>query len=227
MGNGVKRCQNGDCQSDIFVISSRNKPLHYSHGRYPYRRILCLSLCRSKQTLELCRDQYQQPTRHLGGNGLKRNRRQIQLLREDSCVIKVSAIHAKYANIFEKQTTKLLSWRIYISIDFMVTTPLTSRTTGRPRRHLKKKKMAIIISDSDSHVGSATVTDHRLVINHCTGMCVSTQFLLCGHNIHSVCTVWSCLQCGFPGPLVLLGIFYDLVAIRGWLDLIFCQSWTV
>ena len=64
-------------------------------------------------------------------------------LREDSCVIKVSAIHAKYADILEKETTKLLSWRIYISINFMVTTSLTSRTTGRPKRHLEKKKMAI------------------------------------------------------------------------------------
>ena len=36
------------------------------------------------------------------GNGLKRNRRQLQLLREDSCVIKVYAIYAKYADIFEK-----------------------------------------------------------------------------------------------------------------------------
>ena len=76
----------------------------------------------------------------LGGNGLKQNRRQLQLLREDSCVIQVSAIHAKYADIFEKETTKLLSWTIYISLDFMVTTPPTSRTTGRLRRHLKKKK---------------------------------------------------------------------------------------
>ena len=38
-----------------------------------------------------------------------------------------------YADIFEKQSTKLLSWRIYISIDFMVTMPFTSLTTGRPR----------------------------------------------------------------------------------------------
>ena len=79
----------------------------------------------------------------LGGNGLERNRRQLQLLREDSCVIKDSAFRAKYADVFEKQTTKLLSWRIYISIDFMFTMPLTSRTTGRPKRHLKKKKMTI------------------------------------------------------------------------------------
>ena len=42
--------------------------------------------------------------------------------------------------IFEKQTTKLLSWTIYISIDFMVSTPLTLRTPGRPNRHLKKKR---------------------------------------------------------------------------------------
>ena len=38
----------------------------------------------------------------------------------------------KYADIFEKETTKLVSWTIYISIDFMVTKPLLSRTTGRP-----------------------------------------------------------------------------------------------
>ena len=52
----------------------------------------------------------------------------LQLLREDSCVIKVSAIY-----IFEKQTTKLLSWRIYILVDFMVSTPLLAGTTGRPK----------------------------------------------------------------------------------------------
>ena len=49
------------------------------------------------------------------------------------------SIYEKYGHIFEKQTTKLLSWRIYISIDFMVTTPLLSRNTVRPKRHLKKK----------------------------------------------------------------------------------------
>ena len=61
----------------------------------------------------------------------------------DSCVIKVLAIHHNYADIFEKETTKLLSWRIYISIDFMVTTTLLSRTTGRPKRHLKKWRLVI------------------------------------------------------------------------------------
>ena len=36
-------------------------------------------------------------------------------------------------DLFEKQTPTLLSWLIYISIDFMVrpSTPYTSRTTGR------------------------------------------------------------------------------------------------
>ena len=41
---------------DIFVISSRDKPLHCSHGRYAHRWNWCLSLRRSKQTLELYRD---------------------------------------------------------------------------------------------------------------------------------------------------------------------------
>ena len=63
------------CRCNIFVISSRNKPLHCSHGRYAYRLIWCLSLRRSKQTLKLFRYQYRQPTHHLGGNRLKRNRR--------------------------------------------------------------------------------------------------------------------------------------------------------
>ena len=46
------------------------------------------------------------------------------------------SLYAKY-QIFEKQSTKLLSWKIYILIDFMLTTWLTLRTTGRPKRHLK------------------------------------------------------------------------------------------
>ena len=38
----------------------------------------------------------------------------LQLLREDPCVIKDSAFRAKYADIFEKQTTILSwTWRIY------------------------------------------------------------------------------------------------------------------
>ena len=45
----------------------------------------------------------------------------------------------KIGDIFEKEPTKLLSWRIYISIDFMVNTPLLSWTTGRPKRHPKRK----------------------------------------------------------------------------------------
>ena len=72
----------------------------------------------------------------------------LQLLCEDSCVIKVSAIYAKYADIFKKQTTKLLSWRIYISIDFMVTTLLFSWTTGRPKRHLKKWRLISLVISS-------------------------------------------------------------------------------
>ena len=49
------------------------------------------------------------------------------LLREDQSVNK--KFHhftlRKYADIFEKQSTKLLSWTIYIAIDFMLTTPFT------------------------------------------------------------------------------------------------------
>ena len=51
--------------------------------------------------------------------------------------------YAKYADVFEKQTTKLLSWTIYISIDFMVSTPLLSRTTDRPKRQLTKWRLMI------------------------------------------------------------------------------------
>ena len=46
---------------------------------------------RKKQTLELYRDQIPTAPGRLGGNGLKRNHRQLQLLRKDSCVIKVLA----------------------------------------------------------------------------------------------------------------------------------------
>ena len=55
-----------------------------------------------KKTRTLSRPNTDVPGR-LGGNGFKRNRRQLQLLRQDSCVTKVSAIHAKYADIFEKE----------------------------------------------------------------------------------------------------------------------------
>ena len=33
----------------------------------------------------------------------------------------ITSLNAKYADIFEKLTSKLLSWKTYISIDFMVT----------------------------------------------------------------------------------------------------------
>ena len=132
------------CRCDIFVISSRYKPIHSCHGRYADRLIWCLSLCRSNQTLELYRDQYWDTTRHLGGNGAKGNRR-LQLIRADWRVINtlITSLYAKYADIFEKLTAKLLSWRIYILIDFMLTTPLLSRTTGKPKRHLKKWRVMI------------------------------------------------------------------------------------
>ena len=65
----------------------------------------------------------------LGGNGLKRNRRQLQLLRKDPCVIKDSAFRAKYADIFEKQTTILSwTWKIYgiqyVKVDIRTNKPL-------------------------------------------------------------------------------------------------------
>ena len=63
------------------------------------------------------------------GNGLQRNRRQLQLLRKDSCVIKDSAFRAKYADIFEKQTSILSwTWRIYgiqyVKVDIRTNKPL-------------------------------------------------------------------------------------------------------
>ena len=53
----------------------------------------------------------------------------LQLLREDPCVIKDSAFRAKYADIFEKQTTFLLwTWRIYgiqyVKVDIRTNKPL-------------------------------------------------------------------------------------------------------
>ena len=59
----------------------------------------------------------------------------IPACRSTCCLI---SLYAKYDHIFEKGTSKLLSWRIYVLINFMVTMPLTLRTTGRPKRHLKK-----------------------------------------------------------------------------------------
>ena len=64
----------------------QNKPLHSSHGRYAYLLIWCLSLRRSKtkNPRTLSRPNTDAPVR-LGGNGLERNRRQLQLLRKDPC----------------------------------------------------------------------------------------------------------------------------------------------
>ena len=72
----------------------------------------------------------------LGGNGLERNRRQLQLLREDSCVIKDSAFRAKYADIFEKQTTILSwTWRIYgiqyVKVDIRTNKPVNAHIRFR------------------------------------------------------------------------------------------------
>ena len=47
--------------------------------------------------------------RHLCGNGVKRNRR-LQL----SLLSLITSLYAKYPDIFGKETTKLLSWMIYI-----------------------------------------------------------------------------------------------------------------
>ena len=98
------------CRCDIFVMSSR-----YTN---PYTALMAdmhidgfdaYHYAARKNTRTLSRPNTDAPGR-LGGNGLKRNRRQLQLLRKDSCVIKDSAFRAKYADIFKKQTTKLLSW---------------------------------------------------------------------------------------------------------------------
>ena len=53
----------------------------------------------------------------------------LQLLRKDPCVIKDSAFRAKYADIFEKQTTFLSwTWRIYgiqyVKVDIRTNKPL-------------------------------------------------------------------------------------------------------
>ena len=106
-------------QCDIFIMSLRNKPLHCSHGRYAYRLISCLSLRRLKEpnTKTLSRPNTDVPGR-LCGNGLKINCR-LQLLFEDSCVIKVSAIHAITPIYLRKKplncyhggyTYRLVSW---------------------------------------------------------------------------------------------------------------------
>ena len=57
-----------------------------------------------------------------------------------SIIRSITSLYLKYADIFEKQTPKLLPWKIYISIYFMVTKPFTSCTTGRPKRHLKPNR---------------------------------------------------------------------------------------
>ena len=53
----------------------------------------------------------------------------LQLLREDSCVIKDSAFRAKYADVFEKQTTILSwTWKIYgiqyVKVDIRTNKPV-------------------------------------------------------------------------------------------------------
>ena len=115
------------------MISSRNKPLHRYHGPYTFRLIWSLLLRRWNETLELYRDR---PARHLTGNGSETGCKNQQLL---PLVYAWMLAWTKYADIFEKETTKLLLWRIYISINFMLTTPLTLRRTGKPKQHLKKK----------------------------------------------------------------------------------------
>ena len=91
---------------------------------------LMLSLRRSEQTLKLYRDQI--PTAHSPPRwervGMKPPAR-LQLLRKDPCVIKDSAFRAKYADIFEKQTTFLSwTWRIYgiqyVKVDIRTNKPL-------------------------------------------------------------------------------------------------------
>ena len=68
----------------------------------------------------------------LGWNGLERNLRQgYNLYAKTAALTCPISLYAHYADIFEKGTTKLLSWRIYISIDFMLTTPILSRTIGQ------------------------------------------------------------------------------------------------
>ena len=83
------------------------------------------------------------PTRHLCGNVVKMKLPVTTFtfyakMRAKTCSL--ISLYAKYAYIFEKETTKMLSWRIYIWIDFMLPTPLTSRTTGSPERHLEETK---------------------------------------------------------------------------------------
>ena len=91
-------------------MSSPQKNLHCSHGRYGDRLIWCLSLRRSEQTLKLYRDQYRRarpPQWERVGTKLPAATTFTRwLLRSQS--------YAKYADIFEKQTTILSwTWRIY------------------------------------------------------------------------------------------------------------------
>ena len=106
-------------------------------------------------TRTLSRSNTDEPGR-LGGNGLERNHRQLQLLREDSCVIKVSAIHAKYADILEKETTKLLSWRsgyTYQFISCLIRRFPSDHSTGKPKRQLQKWRL-VISSRNSSQVSA-------------------------------------------------------------------------
>ena len=113
---------------------SPNKPLHCYHGQCTLIDLMFIIPSLNPNTRTQSRPI---PTCRLGGNGLKGNRRlQLLLLREDRSVNSdYFTLREICRYIFQKETTKLLSWRIYISIDFMDTMAFTSRTTGRPKRH--------------------------------------------------------------------------------------------
>ena len=62
------------------------------------------------------------------------------------------SLYSKYADMFEKETTKLLSRRVYIWIDVMLTMPLTLRTTGRPNRHyFENEKWLFVVSSQNCY----------------------------------------------------------------------------
>ena len=121
----------------------------------------------------------------LGGNGLEQNRRQLQLLCEDSCIIKVTQNTPIYSrnkplNCYHgRYTYRLISWCLR---------RLPCGQQVRPKRHLKRKWRFVIssrnmdmedirytirkgrysdkqtiISDSGSHVAFRYRTDTRLV----------------------------------------------------------------
>ena len=99
----------------------------------PMDLMLIITPLEKKPRLKLYRDQIPTALGRLRGNGLKRNR---------SCVIKVSAIRAKYADVFEKQTTILSwTWRIYgiqyIKIDIRTNKPLNGHFRFRLSRTLR------------------------------------------------------------------------------------------